>query len=155
MGCHFHQAASMTAIKLLLFVSLSLQKISLAENISCLISGEADCVWHRSSGLVMPGATACLDAPLPNSRTEQWRRPAVVIATVYALFVTSQNDVTFTFANQRFGEICWHNRRIQWRRSSGRAGRPVKMLRTMETYNKTKSLPIMFVSVHQQCWPQK
>jgi len=33
----------------------------------------------------------------------------VVIVTVYMLFVTSQCDVTFTFANRRFGEVCWHN----------------------------------------------
>jgi len=29
----------------------------------------------------------------------------VVIATGYTLFVTSQYDVIFTFANQRFGEV--------------------------------------------------
>jgi len=46
----------------------------------------------------------------------------VVIITGYTLFVTSQYDVIFTFANQRFGEVCWHNTPIQGRRSSGRAG---------------------------------
>jgi len=30
----------------------------------------------------------------------------VVINTENALFVTSQYDVIFTFANQRFGEVC-------------------------------------------------
>jgi len=52
----------------------------------------------------MPGATACLDAPLPNFSIEQWHM--VVIVTGYTLFVTSQYDVIFTFANQRFGEVC-------------------------------------------------
>ena len=36
----------------------------------------------------------------------------------------------------RFGEICWHKMHILGRPSSGRAGVAVKMLRTMETYNK-------------------
>jgi len=36
----------------------------------------------------------------------------VVIVTEYTLFVTSQYDVIFTFANQRFGEVCWHNMHI-------------------------------------------
>jgi len=30
----------------------------------------------------------------------------VVIVTEYTLFVASQYDVIFTFANQRFGEVC-------------------------------------------------
>ena len=77
----------------------------------------------------------------------------VAIFTGYALFVTSQYDVIFTFENQRFREVCWHNMHIQGRRSSGRGA--VKQLKAMETYKKQKSLPIMFVSVHQQCWPQK
>ena len=59
---------------------------------------------------------AWLYVPLPNSNIKQWRM--VVIATGYALFVTSQYDVIFTFANQRFGEVCWHNMHIQGRRSS-------------------------------------
>jgi len=42
----------------------------------------------------MPGATAWLYAPLPNSNIEQWR---VVIVTGYTLFVTSQYDVIFKF----------------------------------------------------------
>ena len=57
-------------------------------------------------GLVMPGATTWLDAPRPNSSFDQWRM--VVIVTGYTLFVTSQYDVMFTFANQCFGEVCWH-----------------------------------------------
>jgi len=30
----------------------------------------------------------------------------VVIVTGYTLFVTSQYDAIFTFANQRIGEVC-------------------------------------------------
>jgi len=56
----------------------------------------------------------------PNSSIEQWRM--VVIVAGYTLFVTSRYDVIFTFASQRFGEVCWHNMHIQGRRSSGRAG---------------------------------
>ena len=48
-------------------------------------------------GLVMPGATAWLDA-LPNYSIEQWRM--VVIVTGYTLFVTSPYDVIFTFLSQ-------------------------------------------------------
>ena len=58
----------------------------------------------------------------------------VVIVTGYTMFVMSQSDVIFTFANQRFDEVCWHNLHIQGRRSSSRAGRAIKMLREMETY---------------------
>ena len=54
----------------------------------------------------MPGATAHWMPPLPNSRIEQWS--VVVIVTGYTLFVTSQCDVIFTFANQPFGEVCSH-----------------------------------------------
>jgi len=34
-----------------------------------------------------------------------------MVATVagYTLFATSQYYVIFTFANQRFGEVCWRN----------------------------------------------
>ena len=60
--------------------------------------------------LVMPEATAWLYAPLPNSSIEQWRM--VVIVHWYALFVTSQYDVTFTFAYQRSGEVCWRSMHI-------------------------------------------
>jgi len=56
------------------------------------------------------------------------------LVTGYAMFVTSQYDVMFTFANKRFGEVCWHNMHVQGRRSSGRAGGAVKMLGAMETY---------------------
>ena len=45
--------------------------------------------------------------PLPKSSIEQWRM--AVIATVYKLFVTSQYDVIFTFANQSFGKVCSHS----------------------------------------------
>ena len=73
-------------------------------------------------GVAMPGATAWLDAPLPNSSIEQWR--LVIIVTGYKLFVTSQYDVIFTFAKQRFSEVCWHNMNIPGRRSSGREAAP-------------------------------
>jgi len=56
-------------------------------------------------GLVMPGATAWLYFPLTNASAEQWRM--VVFGTGHTLFVTSQHDVIFLFANQRFGEVCW------------------------------------------------
>jgi len=69
---------------------------------SCMKADATHAVACR--GLVMPGATACLDAPLPNFSIEQWHM--VVIVTGYTLFVTSQYDVIFTFANQRFGEVC-------------------------------------------------
>ena len=58
--------------------------------------------------LVMPGATAWLYVPLPKSSIEQWR--IVVIVTWYTLFVTSQYDVIFKLANQRFGEVCCVNK---------------------------------------------
>jgi len=35
---------------------------------------------------------------------EQWRM--VVMVTRYTLFVTSQYDVIFMFANQRYDEVC-------------------------------------------------
>jgi len=63
----------------------------------------------------------------------------VAIVTGYTLFVTSQYDVIFTFANQCFGEVCGHNLHILGRRNSGRAGVAVKMLTAMETYKKQKN----------------
>jgi len=42
--------------------------------------------------------------PLPNSGIKQWH--TMVIVTGYTLFVTSQYDVMFTFANQRYDEVC-------------------------------------------------
>ena len=86
-------------------------------------------------GLVMPGATAWLDAPLPNSSIEQWRM--VVIVTGYKLFVTSHCDV-IQVCNQCFVEVCWHNMHISRRRSRGKAGGAVKHFRAMETYEKQK-----------------
>ena len=59
-----------------------------------------------------------IGCPLPNSSIQQWRM--VVILIRFTMFVTSQYDVIFTFANERFGEVCWHNVHIQGRRSSGR-----------------------------------
>jgi len=38
-----------------------------------------------------------------------------------------------------------------FRNAGAAAGGAVKIFRAMETYNKKKSLPITFVSVHQQC----
>jgi len=55
----------------------------------------------------MPGAICWLHTPLTNSSIEQWR--TVVIVTGYTVFVTLWYDVVFTFANQRFGDVCWHN----------------------------------------------
>jgi len=45
-----------------------------------------------------------IGCPLPNSSIEQWHMVAIV--TGYTLFVTSQYDDIFTFAHQRFGEVC-------------------------------------------------
>jgi len=50
-------------------------------------------------GLVMPGTPVSLYAPLTHSSTEQWR-VIIVIVTRYALFVTSQYDVIFTFGSR-------------------------------------------------------
>jgi len=36
----------------------------------------------------------------------------VVVVTGYSPFVTSKYDVIFTFANQCFGYVCWHNMHI-------------------------------------------
>ena len=58
--------------------------------------------------LVMPGATAWLYAPYQIQVLSMNTR-MVVMVTGYTLFVTSQYDVIFTFANQCFGEVCWHN----------------------------------------------
>jgi len=52
----------------------------------------------------MPWATASWDAPFPNSCIKPWR--VVVIVIEYTVSVTAQSDVIFTFANQRFGEVC-------------------------------------------------
>ena len=92
-----------------------------------------------SRGLVMPRATAWLDASLPNSSIEQWRRSMMAIVTKYTLFVTSRYDAILTFANERCGVVCWYNIYIQGRRSSGRAGGAVKQLMAMETYKKQKN----------------
>ena len=53
----------------------------------------------------------CLSVcPQTISSFEQWCM--VVIVTGYALFVTSQYDVMFTFANEGFGKVCWHNMHV-------------------------------------------
>jgi len=46
-----------------------------------------------------------------------------------------------------------HYEQGHWK--SERAGGALKMLWAMGTYQKQKSLPIVLVSVQQQCWPQK
>jgi len=61
-------------------------------------------------GFVDARGDCLIVCPLPNSSIEQWHTG--VIVTGYTLFVTSQYDVIFTFANQRFGEVCWHNMHI-------------------------------------------
>jgi len=58
-------------------------------------------------GLMMPGVTAWLYSPLPNSSIEQWRM--VVTGTGYMPFATSHYEVIITLANQRFSEVCSHN----------------------------------------------
>jgi len=87
-------------------------------------------------GLLMPGATAWLNAPFQILVLSSgiWRSLLLDIRC----FVTSQYGVICTFANQRFGEVCWHNVQIQRRRGSGRAGGLVKELRAMESYKKQK-----------------
>jgi len=64
------------------------------------------CMMHIAPvacrGLVMPGATAWLDAPLPNASIEQWR--LVVIVTGYMLFVMLYSDLQPTFWRNY-----WHN----------------------------------------------
>ena len=86
-------------------------------------------------GLVMPGATAWLDAPLQNSGIEQWRM--VVIVSGYTLFVTSQYDVIFKFVTnvlaKFFDTTCVFS-------DAGEAvGRgAVKQFRAMETCKKQK-----------------
>jgi len=64
---------------------------------------EADVQAVACRGLVLPGKTSWLEAPLPNFSIEQWRM--VVIVTGYTLLVTSQYDVIFTFANHCFGDV--------------------------------------------------
>ena len=55
----------------------------------------------------MPGATACLDAPYQIPVFVQWHIDGGHCYWIHStLFVTSQCDVIFTFANQRFGEVC-------------------------------------------------
>jgi len=75
-----------------------------------ILPGNAARQWHSWSvscrNLVIPGATAWLCASLPNYSIEQWRM--TVIVTGYTLFVMSQYNAIFTFANQRFAEVCWH-----------------------------------------------
>jgi len=58
--------------------------------------------WLQRSGDARgDGLVVC---PPTKFSIEQWRM--VVIVTGYTQFVTSQYDVIFTFANQRFDEVC-------------------------------------------------
>jgi len=51
------------------------------------------------------GQGGCLIVcPLPNSSIEQWC--IVVIVLGYTLFVMSQYDIIFIFANQHFNKVC-------------------------------------------------
>jgi len=72
------------------------QNISFQRNVICSCSGVPRSGNARS---VCP-----LYAPVQNCSIEQWRMVVIVIG--YTLCVTSQYDVLFTFANQRFGEVC-------------------------------------------------
>jgi len=68
--------------------------------------GEVRTLAHATvvSGLQRSGdarGDCLIVCTLPNYCIEQWR--IVAIAIGYTLFVTSQYDVIFTFANQRFG----------------------------------------------------
>ena len=85
-------------------------------------------------GLVMPGATAWLNAPLPNSSIEHWRM--VIIVSGYTGFVTSQYDVIFTFDTTCIFRDAEEAVRKQSRRHGGafralvppnKAPRPIKL----------------------------
>jgi len=104
--------------------------------------------------LVMPGATAWLDAPLPNSSIEKWCMVSLLLdicclwrhsMTSYSLLQTNVLakfvDTTWIFRDARavVGQGEQHNSWGQWKLAK----------------NKTKTLPNMFVSVRHQCWPQK
>jgi len=95
----------------------------------------------RTSGVQRSGDAwddCLIGCPLPNSSIQQWRM--VVIVTRYTMFVTSQYDVILTFANQRFGEVSWHNVHIQGRRSSGRGAVPSPR-RTFCGFSSPKKAP--------------
>ena len=97
----------------------------------------------------MPGATACLDAPLADSRIEQWH--IVVIVIEYTLFVMSQYDVIFMFAINVLATFV--DTTCIFRDAGAVVGRgSSKTVEDSGNLQKTKkSLPIMLVSVHQQC----
>jgi len=76
---------------------------------------------------------------MPSNKFWYWVMAHGGHCDLYTLYVTSQYDVIFTFASQRFDEACWHNMHIQERRNSGRAGGVVTELRAMETYKKQKN----------------
>ena len=74
------------------------------------------------------------------------------LVTGYTLFVSSPYYVIFTFANQRFCEVCWRNMNIQGCQSSGRQGEQQNSGGQWKLIKNKNLLPLMFVSVHQQCW---
>jgi len=124
---------------------------------SCCCQQESQLVPEAVAcrGLVMPGATAWLDTPLPNSSIEQWRKPMVVILpNIRCLW---RHDMTSNSRLQTNVLVKFVDTTCILRDVGAAVGqRSSKMLRTMETYKKQKkSLPITFVSVHQPCWPQK
>jgi len=85
-------------------VPLDIAMLPMLYNLSLSAASAVALNQRRAELWWCPGRVLGL-CPLPNSSIEQWRM--VVIVTGYTLFVTSQYDVIFTFANQRFGEICW------------------------------------------------
>ena len=70
----------------------------------------------------------------------------VVIATGYMLFVTSQYDVIFTFANKVLAKFV--DTMGMFSDAGTVVGGAVKQFMAMETYKEQKNL-------HQQCSPQK
>jgi len=72
--------------------------------------------------------------PLPNFSIEQWRM--VVIVTGYTLFVTSQYDIIFTFANNVLTKFV--DTLCIFSDDGAVAGRAVKQFRAMETCKKQK-----------------
>ena len=87
-------------------------------------------------GLVMPGATAWLEALLPNSSIEQWRM--VVIVTGYTLWVTLLYDVIFTLATNVLTKFVHTTCIFRDAVAAVGQGGAKKQLRSMETYKNKK-----------------
>jgi len=130
-------------ISLILYNVTYLKTITLRK-MSGLRTAVQQLVSVACRGPVMPEATAWLDAHFPNFSIEQWSM--TVSVSGYTLFVTSQYDVIFTLANQRFGEVFWHDMHIQGSRRTCRAGGAVKELKAMETYKRIATDYICFCS---------